>query len=80
MSVGEAARRTVCAGTIEQRSSMAYERTGRIAEIYGMGNVSTRRIMGLTRRGEPDLQECPATGPDKKIMGRVSSTESNLVI
>ena len=52
---------------------MAYEWTGRNAGIDGTGDVSTRHIMGLTRRGETNLPECRITGNDKKIMGRVSS-------
>ena len=73
MSVHETADRTGFVETIERRRSMAGEQTGRSAKIYGMGDVGTRRLMGLTRRGESDLREYPATGPDKRIIGRVSS-------
>jgi hypothetical protein len=40
--------------------------TGRNAGRYGMGDVSTRPIMGLTRRGETSWQECRVTGHDNK--------------
>lgn len=40
--------------------------TGRNAGTYGMGDVSTRHMLGLTRRGETYLQECRVTGSDKK--------------
>jgi hypothetical protein len=47
-------------------------------------DVSMRRIMGLTRRGETNGHECRITGDQNKIMGRVArhgvlprSTEKN---
>ncbi len=46
--------------------------TGRNACLYGIGHVSTRHMLGLTRRGETHLQECRVTGNDKRVMGRVS--------
>ena len=49
------------------------EGTERTAGICEMGDVSTRHIMGLTRRADTYLHECRGTGNDKKIMGRVSS-------
>ena len=53
---------------------MAFERTGSQTGIYGTGDASTRRIriVGLTRRAEPDVHAYQATGNEKKIMGRVS--------
>jgi hypothetical protein len=47
--------------------------TGSHAGIDGMGVVSTRRLVGLVRRGETYLHERRITGHDKQIMGRVSS-------
>ena len=38
----------------------------------GTGDVSMRRIMGLTRRAETDSHECRVTENEKIIMGRVS--------
>jgi hypothetical protein len=40
--------------------------TGSNAGIDGMGDVSMRHIMGLTRRARKYLQECRVTGHDKK--------------
>jgi hypothetical protein len=40
--------------------------TGSNAGIYGMGDVSTRRMLGLTRRAETYLHECRVTGQDNK--------------
>jgi hypothetical protein len=52
--------------------------TGRHAGIYCTDDASTRRIriMGLTRRIEPDGHASRVTGNDRKIMGRVRATES----
>ena len=38
---------------------------GRNADTYGMGDVSKRHILGLTRRSETYLQEYRITGNDK---------------
>jgi len=54
--------------------------TGRHAGINGMGNMSSRPIMGLTRRAETDVQASRVTGNNKKIMGRVRATEPNLLL
>jgi hypothetical protein len=54
--------------------------TGRHAGINGMGNMSSRHIMGLTRRAETDVHASRVTENDKKIMGRVRATESILDI
>ena len=48
--------------------------TGRYAGINCMGNMSSSRIMGLTRRAETDVHASRVTGNDKKIMGRVRAT------
>ena len=51
---------------------MTDERRGRRADIDGTSDVSTRHLMGLTRRAEPAASERRITEPHKIILGRVS--------
>lgn len=48
------------------RNAAVYYQFARPTRTAGTGDVSTRRIMGLTRRVETDVHECRVTGNDKK--------------
>ena len=55
------------------RNAAVYYQFAPPTRTAGTCDVSIRRIMGLTRRGEPDLPECRSTRNEKTIMGRVAS-------
>ncbi len=48
------------------RNAAVYYQFAPPTRTAGTGDVSTRRIMGLTRRVETDVHECRVTGNDKK--------------
>ena len=54
------------------RTAAVYYHFAPPTRTAGTGDVSTKRIMGLTRRVESDVHGCRVTGIDKKILGRVS--------
>jgi hypothetical protein len=60
-------------------SSTRTATAGRYTGINGKGNMSSRHIMGLTRRVETDVHAPRVMENDKKIMGRVRATEPSLV-
>jgi hypothetical protein len=48
------------------RNAAVYYHFATPTRTAGTCDVSMRRIMGITRRGEPDLPECRITGNEKK--------------
>ena len=48
------------------RNAAVYYQFAPPTRTAGTGEVSTRRIMGLTRRVETDVHECRITGNEKK--------------